>query len=79
MSQLKTRLSRLEAQRAARPVPFGVYAFEGPLNIAEDEAAAFLRSCGHNLGQHVILRQVVAAESGEPVDLPWRDLTPLVR
>lgn len=79
MSHLLTRLARLEAQRANQPVPFQVFAFEGPFTVAEGEAETFLRSCGHDIGQNMILRHIVGAESGTPVDLPWRDCTALVR
>ncbi|SDO59335.1 hypothetical protein SAMN05216360_12912 [Methylobacterium phyllostachyos] len=79
MQNLLARLGRLETAIITKP-PGAVRRFvvQGPHGMSTDEAASFLQGQGHDLGNTGlnIIRVVVAAEDGRPIDLPLADLTP---
>ena len=54
-----------------------LWAIEGPHNMPEGAAVAFLRECGHDVRDEDfnIIRVVVGAKDGRPVDLPMKDIT----
>ncbi|MCJ2049401.1 hypothetical protein [Methylobacterium sp. J-070] len=54
------------------------FVVQGPHGMSTDEATAFLQEQGHDLGTNGIniVRVIVGAEDGRPVDLPLSDLTP---
>ena len=77
LTDLDRRLGRLEG-RIVRPQRRNVlWAIQGPHNMPEGDAVAFLRSCGHDVRDedHNLIRIMVGAENGRPVDLPLKDLT----
>ena len=80
MQNLITRLGRLEGRITlkSRDLPVRRFMVQGPRGLSGDDAAAFLREQGHDLntGAFNIIRLVVGAEDGRPVDLPLADLTP---
>ena len=79
MQNLLTRLGRLETAIIVKP-PGSVRRFvvQGPHGMSTDDVTAFLREQGHDLGGTGmnIIRMVIGAEDGRPVDLPLVDLTP---
>ena len=78
MRSLNARLRKLESTiRAPERRKVVLWAIEGPKDLPEGAAATFLRECGHDLRDedHNIIRVVVGAEDGRPVDLPLRDIT----
>ena len=78
MQNLLTRLGRLETAIIVKP-PGSVrrFAVQGPHGMSTDEATSFLQERGHDLGRNGIniVRVIVGAEDGRPVDLPLADLT----
>ncbi|XYD12623.1 hypothetical protein R1A27_34640 (plasmid) [Methylobacterium sp. NMS12] len=79
MQNLLARLGRLETAIVVKPTgPVRRFVVQGPHGMSTDEATAFLREQGHDLGGNGInlIRLVVGAEDGRPVDLPLADLTP---
>lgn len=79
MSQLLTRLTRLEAKHGRRLPKIRLFAYEGPYKAPREEVNAFLRSCGHDPGPHDIIIKFVGCENAKPKDLPWKDCTATVR
>jgi hypothetical protein len=78
MRDLNARLQKLE--RAIRPQQHRKvrrFAIEGPKGLPVEAAEAFLRECGHDLRDedHNIIRIIVGAENGQPIDLPLKDIT----
>ncbi|WP_018260939.1 hypothetical protein [Methylobacterium sp. WSM2598] len=79
MSQLLTRLTKLEVHTRSRLPKIRLFAYEAPAEIAAGAEQKFLRSCGHDPQPHDIIIKFVGAENGKPKDLPWRDRTATVR
>lgn len=79
MQNLLTRLGRLETAIIVKPPgPVRRFVVQAPHGMAVDEVSDFLREQGHDLGGKGIniVRVIVGAEDGRPVDLPLADLTP---
>jgi len=53
------------------------WTIEGPHNLPDGGAVAFLWDCGHDVRDEDfnIIRVIVGAEDGRPVDLPLKDRT----
>lgn len=72
MQSLHSRLAKLEGV-AFSPMHRRrvLWAIQGPHNMPEGAAVAFLRECGHEVRDEDlnIIRIVVGAEEGRPVDL----------
>ena len=78
MRNLTTRLAKLEeAAFSERPRAVRQFVIEGPADMPEGASIAFLRSCGHDVRDEDlnIVRVLIGAEDGRPVDLPLKDLT----
>lgn len=77
MADLNRRLVKLEATTHPLPRRVVAWAIQGPHDMPEGAAAAFLRSCGHDVRDedHNLIRIMVGAEDGRPIDLPLKDLT----
>ncbi|MCJ2087134.1 hypothetical protein MKK88_14230 [Methylobacterium sp. E-005] len=78
MRDLNARLQKLE--RAIRPPQqrkVRQFVIEGPKGLQVEAAEAFLRKCGHDLRDedHNIIRIIIGAENGRPVDLRLKDIT----
>ena len=78
MQSLHSRLTKLEGA-AFSPMHRRrvLWAVQGPHNMPEGAAVAFLRECGHNVRDEDlnIIRIVLGAKDGRPVDLPLKDIT----
>lgn len=77
-SDLQKRIAKLESAALAPQHQKAVFwAIQGPHNMPEGAAVAFLRECGHDVRDedHNIIRIVIGAKDGRPVDLPLKDLT----
>lgn len=78
MQTLLNRLGRLETAITVKP-PSKVCRFvvQGPHGLTADAAADFLLEQGHDLSGSALhlIRVVVDAENGHPIDLPLADLT----
>lgn len=78
MQNLRARLEKLET--IARPPSrrkMVSWAIQGPVGLPEADAVAFLRECGHDVRDEDfnLIRIVIGAEDGRPVDLPLKDIT----
>lgn len=79
MPNLLTRIEKLERTggppEAAKPVRR--FIVEAPVDTPTEEIAAFLRGCGHDVSDENfnIIREVIGAENGRPINLELRDLT----
>ena len=74
MRDLNARLRKLEsAVRPPQHRKVRQFAIQGPKNLPEGAAEAFLRECGHDLKaeDHNIIRIMIAADR----DLPLKDIT----
>ncbi|TXM96797.1 hypothetical protein FV242_33030 [Methylobacterium sp. WL64] len=74
LNDLDRRLLKLESATLGPQYRKVVcWAIEGPKDLPEGAAAAFLRECGHDLRDedHNIIRIMVAADR----DLPLKDIT----
>lgn len=79
MQNLLVRLGRLETAIIVKPAgPVHRFVVQGPHGMSTDEATAFLREQGYDLSGNGInlIRLLVGAEDGRPIDLPLADLTP---
>ncbi|SFV14562.1 hypothetical protein SAMN02799631_05905 [Methylobacterium sp. 174MFSha1.1] len=81
MSAIHRRLEKLEATAALHSQPHRVarrFIIQGPHGMSHGDAVAFLREQGHQIRYQDlnIIRCVIGAEDGRPVDLPLEDLTP---
>ena len=81
MTNLLTRLGRLEDRiTLTEPQRWSVHRFmiQGPHGMSPDQIDDFLRDQGHDLGgvSRNVVRVIVGAEDGRPVDLSLADLTP---
>ena len=78
MQSLHSRLTKLEGA-AFSPMHRRrvLWAVQGPHNMPEGAAVAFLRECGHDVRDEDlnVIRIVVGAKDGRPVDLPLKDIT----
>lgn len=75
MRDLRKRVAKLEsAIRTPEHRKVRQFAIEGPKNLPEGAAEAFLRECGHDIldEDRNIIRVMVSAHR----DLPLRDITP---
>lgn len=79
MQDLRKRLAKLEVASMLPSPPRQVRRFviEAPAGTTVEEATAFLRTCSHGVrdADFNIIRRVIGAENGRPVDLPLRDRT----
>jgi hypothetical protein len=78
MQKLTSRLGRLEAAIfVKRSGQVRLFSVQGPVGLSCDDAIAFLREQGHYICDEDtnIVRIVIGAENGKPVDLPLADLT----
>ncbi|MCJ2036427.1 hypothetical protein [Methylobacterium sp. J-068] len=79
MQDLNKRLTKLEVANAPPRPPQSVRRFmiEAPASTSGVEAVAFLRACGHEVRDEDlnIIRHVIGAENGKPVELSLRDRT----
>jgi hypothetical protein len=79
MHDLNKRLAKLEVASAPPRPPQSVRRFmiEAPASTSGVEAVDFLRTCGHEVREDDfnIIRHVIGAENGKPVDLPLKDRT----
>lgn len=79
MQDLNKRLAKLEIASAPPCPPQSVRRFmiEAPASMSCAEAVAFLRTRGHDVREDDfnIIRHVIGAENGRPVDLPLKDRT----
>ncbi|MCJ2012678.1 hypothetical protein [Methylobacterium sp. J-076] len=80
MKDLGARIRKLEAAAFKVGPALAVRRFivQGPAALPEADAFAFLREQGHDIRDTDlnIVRVVIGAEDGHPVDLPLKDLTP---
>ncbi len=79
MRDLGARIRKLEAAtfRVGGGLVVRQFAVQGPVDLSEADAIAFLREQGHEIQDTNlnIVRLVIGAEDGRPVDLPLADLT----
>lgn len=78
MQNFRARLEKLETiARLPSRRKMVFWAIQGPHNMPEGAAVAFLRECGHDVRDedHNIIRIVIGAKDGRPIDLPLKDLT----
>ena len=78
MQHLRARLSRLEATSLRAPSHrIRRYVVDAPHGLPNEDVIAFLRSCGHEISDEAfsIIRTIVGAQNGKPVDLPMKDRT----
>lgn len=80
MNAIHRRLEKLEAAAALHAHPPRVarrFIIQGPHGMAHGDAVAFLREQGHQIREQDlnIIRCVIGAEDGRPVDLSLEDLT----
>ena len=74
LNGMSRRLAKMEAEIfQAQHRKVRLFAVEGPKDLAEGVAEAFLRECGHDLRDedHNIVRIFIAADQ----DLPLKDVT----
>lgn len=77
-NDLHRRIIKLEtAVRGSDDRMVRLFSIEGPNGLPRDEAIVFLRECGHDVRDEDfnIIRVVIGAKDGRPVDLPLRDIT----
>lgn len=77
MTTIRRRLEQLEAAAPQAPRQVRRFMIQGPQGMPCGDAVAFLRACGHEIRDQDlnIIRCVIGAEDGRPVDLPLEDLT----